>query len=123
MPLCLKRQVSGGPSAPFLWSRADSCEGTARLPVAIPKQRLEDVRFSTASSLTMMCRHGLQACSLSPSVGERVQVLYWFERQRIKRVSEGFRDFTFTLRMLWASTRGSAGKCLTVQTGRASTRH
>ena len=32
------------------------------------------------SSLTMMCRHGLQACSLSPSVGERVQVLYWFER-------------------------------------------
>src|SRR3974390_2562661 len=30
--------------------------------------------------LTMMCRHGLQACSLSPSVGERVQALYWFER-------------------------------------------
>ena len=26
----------------------------------------------------MMCRHGLQDCSLSPSVAERVQVLYWF---------------------------------------------
>ena len=26
----------------------------------------------------MMCRHGLQDCSLSLSVAERVQVLYWF---------------------------------------------
>jgi len=56
-----------------------------------------------------MCRHGLQACSLSPSIGERGQAPYWFEPSRIKRDSEGFRGSTSTPPMLWGSMQGSVG--------------
>jgi hypothetical protein len=69
----------------------------------------------------MMCRHGLQACSSSPSIGEKEQVPYWFERSRIKRDSEGFRGFTCTPQMPPGSMRGSVGRSLIALTGRAST--
>ena len=42
-------------------------------------------------SPTMTYRHGLQACLLSPSIGERGQALYWFEPSSIKRDNEDFR--------------------------------
>ena len=38
--------------------------------------------------------HGLQACSLSRSVGKRVQEPYWFEPSKIKGDSAGFRGST-----------------------------
>ena len=73
-------------------------------------------------SLTMTCRHGLQACSLSPSIGERVQGRCWFVLSRIKRDSVGFRGFIFTPRRPSSSMQGSDGRSLITPTGRALTR-
>ena len=68
---------------------------------------------------TMMCRHGWQACSLSRSVGERVQAPHWFEPSKIKRDSAGFRGSTSTPQMLSGSMRGSVGRSLIALTGGA----
>ena len=38
----------------------------------------------------MMYRHGLQACSLSRSVGEMVQAPYWFEPSEDHARQRGF---------------------------------
>src|SRR6516225_6054185 len=70
----------------------------------------------------MMCRPGLRACSSSRSIAGRAPVPCWSERSKIKRDSETFRDFTFTRRTPWTSTRGSAGSYGIAPTGRASIR-
>ena len=86
---------------------------TARCSVVSLRWRVRSVVPAAIAALfgrqLMMCRHGLQACSSSPSIGERGQAAYWFEPSRIKRDSEGFRGSTSTPPMLWGSMQGSGG--------------